>query len=1609
MTPTEDPRTLESLVRERVRRHPDRPAVVDAGRVLTYGELDRRVDTVAAGLQAAGVRRGDLVAVFLSRTADLVAALLATHRLGAAYVPLDPDYPSERLDFMVADSRPRALLADARTAGAARRFAGPALVEVDRLPAAAPVDPEPPAPADVAYVIYTSGSTGRPKGVLLEHRNTVGMLDWVHTEFGEADLAGVLLGTSVCFDLSVFEVFGTLTGGGTIVVAPNALALPELPDRDRVTLLNTVPGVTAALVRAGDLPPSVRIVIHSGDTTTRALADAVLAVPTVERLYNLYGPTEVVTWQAGARLRRGDPGEPPLGVPFPGVGAHVLDPAGRPVPAGTVGELWLSGRQVSRGYLGRPELTAERFVDRPEGRSYRTGDLVVRDEAGVLHYRGRTDFQVKVRGYRVELGEIEAALERDRRVQDCVALAPAGPSGERRVVAYVQVGGHQPDPDGLCRGPALDALAGELTALVRGVLPDYMVPAGYGFLAALPTTPNGKPDRAALPAVRLDAAGRAPAGPAEEAVAGVWREVLGLAEVPADVPFGALGGDSLLAAGVTARLRRLGAAVTLPEFHADPTVAALARRLGAPAADDPLPRGTGPAPVTAALREAWLGDQLAGTALWTVPTLVRVTGPLDEAVLRRALDALVERHDALRTAVTGPDTAVVVPPYPVPLEVSTDPAAADRLARTPLDLATGRVLRALLLRRSAGEAELLLHLHHAASDGLSYRALVTDLATVHTALSTGDPLPPPPAVSYADARRFVAGRATGSAARWRERLAGGPPASAAPVGSGSAAAGEWAGARVALPVDPALAGRVGAFVRDRAAGGASAFAVALAACAVRAHRETGATDLVVSAPMSTRDHPDLEGVVGLLHEAVPVRCDLTGDPTFGALVERLAAAATADRAAGAPAHADERLLRAAGAAQVRPARLVLAMQRAEPPVADGGRTWTYLRELDNGGAKADCTLFWEADMPVPQLSAEYAAQVLTAGEAEAFLRQVVTIVEAGLADPDRPVSRLPLLDEADAARVAALSGADTVDLAGPDPLAAVLDAARRAPAAVALDCPEAGPVTYGQLVAGAALVARALPGTGAGPAAPVAVAAPRSARQVAALLGVWLAGRAYLPLDVTHPPARLRGLLADSGVATVVAGAGCPDLPGTRVELAAVLAGPPAGWRADPPAAPTDPDRPAYRLYTSGSTGQPKGVTVPHRALGSFLRAIGRLVPLGPADVVPFLTTPSFDISGLEVWGPLAAGGTVRVVDEDTVRDGAALGRRLAGCTVAQLTPTGWQILLSGGWAGDPAVRALVGGEVLPPVLAEQLVKLTGQLWNVYGPTETTIWSAAHLVGPGDVAGRSVPVGRPLPNTVLHVVDAGGRPLPPGAVGEIVIGGAAVADGYHARDELTAQRFGPHPELPRGAAPDRWYRTGDRGRWLPDGTLECLGRSDGQVKVRGVRVELGEVEAALARVPGVAACAVTLDRAGTPAARLVGHLVLTPAGDAAAVAERLRAALPAAYVPEVWTTLPALPRTPNGKVDRAALPAPEDTGRAAEPPASELEQIVADIWAEVLEVPEVGRLDSFLALGGHSLTATRVAALLRDDLDLDVPVRLLFEHPRLCDLAAALDERLGDA
>lgn len=1636
--------TLVGLVQNQTARTPGRVAVIDGTRELTYAELDALADGFARRLAFEGVGREDLVAVCLPRGAEMIAAVLGIQRAGAAYVPLDPAYPHERLVTIVADAQPRAMVVSGATAALAGELVA-ASGGVARLVDVAATVPDGgatgglplsgPRPEDAAYVIYTSGSTGRPKGVVLEHRNTVAMLEHLRTVFTPEELSGVLFSTSLSFDLSVFEIFGTLALGGTVIVAENGLALPEVPARDRVRLVVMVPAVAATLARGGDLPATVRTAVLTGDAVSRSVADAVYDAG-VGRVLNLYGPTECVTWQVGDVVERGGTGEPPIGRPFANVEAHVLAPDGTPVADGGTGELYIAGPQVTRGYLHRPELTAERFVPAPGGgRMYRTGDLVSRDGGGTLHYHGRADFQVKIRGHRIELGEIEAVLDQHPHVDDCVVVVQ-GEHEDKRLVAFVEAPGAT-DPD---------ALRADLLAAVAATLPEAYVPAGLVVLDALPRTPNGKRDRAALPMILSGAAGpaadgaapagAAPSGPDEELVAAVWAEVLGLPAVPADVPFTALGGDSLRSAAVASRLRRAGRPLTLAALREHATVREQAAVLPGLAerpeeADAPLVHLADVAPPTRAQHEFWVGEQLAGeqSAVWTVPLEVRLTGPIDDGALRCALDQMPLRHPVLRTAVLDGETTVRRPAGPVPFEavdlrgIPADEAAARRAgaldaeSRMPMPTADGRLLRALLVRESDTEATLLVHVHHIAFDGLSTEPFLRDLAAVHQALAEGAPLPAAPPLTFDDAARWVtadqARRAEAVRAHWAQRLAGLPREQDVPGGH-VPGHGTWDGGRVERPLSTDEVSAVRGLV---AATGTSAYAVVTAAAATRIHRETGRTDVALGGSVGVRGHVDLEDTVGLLLGSVVVRCRFDDDPAFAELAARVAADTARDLEVGLPALTD--LVSGAGLRRegsIRTALLTIAMQRAVPSVTAGDLTWSFVRELDNGGAKGDVTLFWEGDNPThPHAALEFARDRFRPEEAERLLDQLVTVVLAGSGAPQTPVSQLEWTTPAERVRLAALSGADVVRAGSGRTVAEqVLARAAATPDAVAVDDPVLGAVSYGRLVAGARTVAAVLAsGTGHGPD-PVAVGARRGARGIAAMLGAWLAGRPYLPVDTDHPVARLADTLADSGVPVLLADRSCPQVgDGLRVDLEELLAGDPAGWDVPPDAGvPTgSPSGAAYRIYTSGSTGRPKGVTVGHGALASLLDAFDDVLPLGPGDEMAYVTTPSFDISGLEIWLPLARGAAVRVVDEATVKDGFALAARLAGCTAVQMTPSGWHVLLEAGWRGDPALRALVGGEPVPPVLAARLAAGCSAAWDVYGPTEATIWATAHRISASDGESGGVPVGRPLANAVVHVLDANGRPVPPGVTGEIWIGGHAVADGYHDRDDLSADRFRDLPWLREaGLAPaGRFYRTGDLGRWRDDGELECLGRSDGQVKVRGVRIETGEIEAALARL-GVAPSAVGVDGAGTPGARLVGYVVAGPGGlDTAALEDRLGETLPAAYVPRTWVVLDALPLTGNGKVDRRALPAPAEARPADVPweaPATDVEQVVADVWAEVLGVERVGRRDSFLALGGHSLLATRLVALLREDLDLTVPVRVLFDAPVLADFARAVEALL---
>ncbi|MGW5285222.1 amino acid adenylation domain-containing protein [Streptomyces collinus] len=1642
--------TLHALVEEQARRRPDAVAVTCAGRTTTYAELDAAANRLARRLRELGAVPGATVAVATGRGTRTVVAVLAVLKAGAAYVPVDPGQPAERVRTVLGDSAARVMVTDgspqpALTGSPGSVPDGVTVLDLERerplidaLPAAPPADTA--GPGDLAYLLYTSGSTGRPKGVAVPHAAITGYLAALCGVFGLGEEDTVLARTALTFDPSVRDLFAPLSTGGRVVLAtgdeaddPDALA--RLLHTERVTaVLSVVPSMLALVVAASPGPSAdLRLVLTTGEALTAPLAGAAraLGTPGRLRLVNQYGPTEctntttyhVVTDEDVAR------GRVPIGTPLPGARVRVLGPRLELLPAGAVGELFIAGRGVARGYLGDPGRTAGAYVPDPYGppgsRMYRTGDLARLRADGVLEFHGRRDNQVKVRGHRVELGEVEAAVLRHPAVAR-TAVAAHGEGGDRSLVAYVEW-----HADGAPQGGGAEVLD-----TVRAALPAALVPSAVVVLDALPLTPNGKTDRRALPAPGPGGSGRAFVAPRtalERTVVQVWEEVLGDGPVGVRDHFFERGGHSLKATRVVSRLRRLlGLDVPMQSLFRHPVAEDLARALASLGADEQpaipvLPAG--PSPLSFGQQRLWLLDRLQpGRPDYNMPGGLHLSGALDARAALGALRDVVTRHEVLRSRVEegGPGGAalLVTEPADVFEPVFTDlsgedAASAGRRARElaaadaarPFDLSRAPLVRARLIRTAPHEHLLVVVAHHAAFDGWSAGVFWRDFFAAYRGRTeeAAEPLAEL-AVSYRDFAAWQRERLTGEVlerqlAHWGERLSGLAPLDL-PTDRPRPATASGRGDRYSFTVPAPLVEGLRALGRDREA---TLFMVLLAGVQALLGRWAGAHDVAVGSPVAGRDRGELEPLVGFFVNNLVLRADLSDDPAFGDLVSR-----ARDTALEAYAHQEvpfERLVE-----ELRPERdlsrnplfQVMLVLNEEPPAQPlpAGLTAEAL-ELDSSASKFDLSLYFTEEAGELRGEAVFATDLFGPPSVARMAAALLELLSAAVASPGTRVGALPLLpagqEKEDAAR-----WNDTAEPVPAAPLhVRIGEQAARTPYAHAVDdgCRR---LDYAGLWEMSGRVAARLAALGAGPGTAVAVSVDRSVLLPVALLGVLRSGARYVPVDPAYPAERIAHMLSDSGARLLVTSDG-PDGPpavGDQVQVLDIAAladdRAPAGT---PVPVTVHPQDLAYVLYTSGSTGRPKGVMVPHRALANFAHDMVARLGTGPGDVVAAVTTASFDIAVLELLVPLSCGARVRVVDRETARDGRLLAKELdsAGATVVQATPATWHLLMEAGWE-NPGVRALCGGEALPTALAARMRSALGTVWNVYGPTETTVWSTAYRLGPAD-AGGPVPIGRALANTRLHVLDERLRPLPVGVFGELYIGGDGVARGYHGRPGLTAERFVADPFDAGG----RLYRTGDLVRRLPDGGLEYRGRADSQVKVRGHRIELGEIEAALVRRPEVAAAAAAVQGQGVDAV-LVGYVVWRDGdGDTAALRDVLREELPAPMVPGVLLPLERLPLTPNGKLDRRALPAvAPGAARAGDVPmvaprdASELR--MARLWEGVLGGGPVGVRDDFFALGGHSLKALELMSAVRAEFGVDLPLSLVFRRPTVELLCEALPE-----
>ncbi|WP_328718508.1 amino acid adenylation domain-containing protein [Streptomyces sp. NBC_00247] len=1626
--------TLTALLEEAAAAHPDAPAVGHGGISLSHRELHSRANRLARHLVERGAGPDRTVAVALPQRPELVVALLAVLKSGAGYLPLDPDHPAGRIAGMFEETDPVCVLT---TTDLADRLpsegATPAVLLLDdpalrdRL-AALPDSPltdadrgSPLLPDHAAYTIYTSGSTGRPKGVVVEHRSVVNYLLWALDLYPSAGRS-TLLHSPASFDLTVTGLYAPLISGGSVHLTrfSGGGPDPEAPvPAGGVAFLKGTPSHLALLE---ELPaaysPTAELVL-GGEPLSGARLDHWRAGHPGVRVVNEYGPTETTVGCTAFTVEPEDeiPAEIlSLGTPMWNSRVYVLDTALRPVPPGVVGELYVAGTCVARGYAGRSALTSGRFVANPFGaegtRMYRTGDMVRWRSDGTLEFAGRTDDQVKIRGYRIELGEIETVLaDRTGSAQVAVVVREDRP-GDQQLVAYVVAG----DTDGMREYAAAR-------------LPAYMVPSAFVALDTLPVTGNGKLDRKALPVPVFEgtsapaAAGRRPRTPQEEILCQVFADVLGAPKVTVDDNFFELGGHSLLATRLVSRIRTaLDAELAIRTVFEHPTVAGLARVLaGADTARAALEARERPetVPLSFAQRRLWFLDRLGvpgGT--YNIPLAIRLEGDLDVRALRSALEAVAARHESLRTVFPDADgqprqhiRATAEVPFAV-REVTDGGALREALeteAQAPFDLTGRPPVRATLFALDDRTHVLLVVLHHIAADGWSLAPLMRDLETAYLGRELA-----PLSVQYPDYalwQREVLGSeddqqsvVVKQLSYWKERLADLPEVLELPADRPRPALASYRGGRIGWRLDAHSHAALAELARTS---GASVFMVLQAALAALFSRLGAGTDIPLGTAVAGRTDDALDDLVGFFVNTLVLRTDVSGNPTFRELVARVR-----ESDLSAFAHQDvpfERLVEV-----LNPERslsrhplfqvLLLLQNTAEPELNLPGLSLS-VEEIAGTVAKFDLSFdlreTFDADGRPAGIEGDvdYALDLFDQETVAALCGRLARTLELLAARPDVCVGELDVVGGAERGLLAEWGrGGPVVGGAG------LVERFERwvveSPGAVAVVCGGES-LTYGELGARADRLARVLVGRGVGPDRLVAVALSRSLDLVVALWAVVKAGAAFVPVDPALPADRVAFVLEDAAPDCVISSV---EVVGRLpwVEGVLLLDGPgglegervPSGVEF----AEVSADCLAYVLYTSGSTGRPKGVGVTRGGLENVLADMGARFGVSVADRFVAVTTFGFDISNVEIFVPLLAGARLVLVERDVVLDPVRLGALVvaSGATFMQATPTFWESLVAEVPESLAGVRVLMGGEAVSASLASRLGAVAQSVTNGYGPTETAVYSVMGRVDGSGVVG----IGRPVSGTEVFVLDEWLRVVPVGVAGELYVAGVGVGRGYVGRAGLTAERF---VACPFGGVGARMYRTGDVVRWCADGTLEFVGRADDQVKIRGFRIEPGEVEAVLAGCAGVSRAAVVVreDRPGEK--RLVAYVV----GGVEGLADYAASRLPGYMVPSAFVVLEELPLTASGKLDRRSLPVPEWVVGGGRGPRSAREVALCGIFAEVLGVERVGIDDGFFELGGHSLLATRLVSRVRSVLRCELDVRAVFEAPTVAGLALRLEGAAG--
>ncbi|KIN56314.1 non-ribosomal peptide synthetase DhbF [Bacillus subtilis] len=1650
--------SLQDMFEKQAVLTPERIALMCDDIQVNYRKLNEEANRLARLLIEKGIGPEQFVALALPRSPEMVASMLGVLKTGAAYLPLDPEFPADRISYMLEDAKPSCIITTEEIAASLPDdLAVPELV-LDQAVTQEIIKRYSPENQDVsvsldhpAYIIYTSGSTGRPKGVVVTQKSLSNFLLSMQEAFSLGEEDRLLAVTTVAFDISALELYLPLISGAQIVIAkketirePQALA--QMIENFDINIMQATPTLWHALVTSE--PEKLRglRVLVGGEALPSGLLQALQDLHC--SVTNLYGPTETTIWSAAAFLEEGLKGVPPIGKPIWNTQVYVLDNGLQPVPPGVVGELYIAGTGLARGYFHRPDLTAERFVADPYGppgtRMYRTGDQARWRADGSLDYIGRADHQIKIRGFRIELGEIDAVLANHPHIEQAAVVVREDQPGDKRLAAYVVA------------DAAIDTA--ELRRYMGASLPDYMVPSAFVEMDELPLTPNGKLDRKALPApdFSTSVSDRAPRTPQEEILCDLFAEVLGLARVGIDDSFFELGGHSLLAARLMSRIREvMGAELGIAKLFDEPTVAGLAAHLDlAQSARPALQRAERPEkiPLSFAQRRLWFLHCLEGPSpTYNIPVAVRLSGELDQGLLKAALYDLVRRHESLRTIFPESqgtsyqhilDADRACPELHV-TEIA-EKELSDRLAeavRYSFDLAAEPAFRAELFVIGPDEYVLLLLVHHIVGDGWSLTPLTRDLGTAYAARCHGrSPEWAPLAVQYADYalwQQELLGNEddpnsliAGQLAFWKETLKNLPDQLELPTDYSRPAEPSHDGDTIHFRIEPEFHKRLQELAR---ANRVSLFMVLQSGLAALLTRLGAGTDIPIGSPIAGRNDDALGDLVGLFINTLVLRTDTSGDPSFRELLDRV-------REVNLAAYDNqdlpfERLVEVLNPARSRAThplfQIMLAFQNTPDAELHLPDMESSLRINSVGSAKFDLTLEISEDRLADGTPngmeglLEYSTDLFKRETAQALADRLMRLLEAAESDPDEQIGNLDILAPEEHSSMVT----DWQSVSEKIPHACLPEqfekqAALR-PDAIAVVY-ENQALNYAELNERANRLARMLISEGVGPEQFVALALPRSLEMAVGLLAVLKAGAAYLPLDPDYPADRIAFMLKDAQPAFIMTNTkaanhippveNVPKIVLDDPELAEKLNTYPAeNPKNKDRTQPLSPLNTAYVIYTSGSTGVPKGVMIPHQNVTRLFAATEHWFRFSSDDIWTMFHSYAFDFSVWEIWGPLLHGGRLVIVPHHVSRSPEAFLRLLVkeGVTVLNQTPSAFYQFMQAEREQPDLGQALslryviFGGEALELSRLEDWYNRhpenRPQLINMYGITETTVHVSYIELDRSMAALRANSlIGCGIPDLGVYVLDERLQPVPPGVAGELYVSGAGLARGYLGRPDLTSERFIADPFGPPGT---RMYRTGDVARLRADGSLDYVGRADHQVKIRGFRIELGEIEAALVQHPQLEDAAVIVREDQPGDKRLAAYVI--PSEETFDTAELRKYAaerLPDYMVPAAFMTMKELPLTPNGKLDRKALPAPDFaaavTGRG---PRTPQEEILCDLFMEVLHLPRVGIDDRFFDLGGHSLLAVQLMSRIREALGVELSIGNLFEAPTVAGLAERLE------